>query len=263
MTDVELLVLGSGTSQGVPAIGCTCDTCRSDDPRDHRLRPSVYVSSGETRILVDVSSDFRQQALRHAIGRIDAVVQTHHHFDHIGGFDDLRQFNYIQDGPVHLHGMESTLAEIRTTFRYAFGHNIQEGGGVPSVRLHEIDAGVPFRVGGIDVMPLRVMHGILPILAFRFGSVAYVTDTNHIPEESIAALQGLDVLVLDALRHQPHPTHFSLEEAIGMARRIGARRTWFTHIAHSIMHARDEAMLPEGMAFAYDGLRITSSGGMA
>lgn len=258
MTFVDMCMLGTGTSQGVPAIGCTCPTCLSQDPRDHRLRPSAMVTVGGVHLLIDVSSDFRQQALSHSITRIDALLLTHHHFDHIGGFDDLRQFNYLQRGPVHIYGLEASLTELRATFRYAFGAATQEGGGVPHAELHPIEPGVPFDVQGVTVLPLLVMHGAMQVLAFRVGPVAYVTDTNFIPDETITALAGSDILVLDALRHESHPTHYSLSESIAVALRIRARQTWFTHIAHNIMHARDSALLGPDMAFAYDGLRLRS-----
>jgi phosphoribosyl 1,2-cyclic phosphate phosphodiesterase len=258
---VSLLMLGSGTSQGVPAIGCRCDTCRSADPRDTRLRPSVLFSVGDISLLVDTSSDFRQQMLRGGILRLDGVLYTHHHFDHIGGFDDLRQYNFLQKSQMRLYGLDETLDELRVTFRYAFGEVLQEGGGVPNAELSRVEGGVPFVVGGVEVLPIPVMHGVLPVLGYRIGDVAYVTDTNHIPESSFPLLRDLDVLVLDALRHHAHPTHFSLEEAIATARRIGARRTYFTHIAHNIMHARDSALLPDDMEFSYDGLFITSERG--
>ncbi len=255
---VKLLVLGSGTSQGVPAIGCACATCLSADFRDVRLRPSVLFSIGEVRLLVDTSSDFRWQMLRRRVPRIDAVLYTHHHFDHIGGFDDLRQFNFLQREAMHVYGLRQTLDEVAVTFRYAFGHSAQEGGGVPLVERHVIDGSTSFEVAGVVVTPLPVMHGVLPILGYRVGDIAYVTDTNEIPESTMPLLEDLDVLVLDALRHEKHPTHFSLDEAIDMAARIGAKRTLFTHIAHNIMHGRDSALLPETMEFSYDGLLITS-----
>lgn len=258
MTRVGITILGSGTSQGIPAIGCRCETCTSKDPRDTRLRPSILLHAGSATILVDTSSDFRQQMLTHGVTHIDAVLLTHAHFDHIGGFDDLRQFNFLQRGAVDLYGNEQTLAQVRSTFRYAFGDQLQEGGGVPQVRLHPLEAGSERLIAGVPVLPLHVMHGMLPVLGFRLGPVAYITDTNHIPDETIALLDGLDVLILDALRHERHPTHFNLEESIAVARRIGARNTFFTHIAHNIMHDRDTHMLPDSMAFCTDGMNLTA-----
>ncbi|MBE0645140.1 MAG: MBL fold metallo-hydrolase [Bacteroidetes bacterium] len=259
--NVSLLMLGSGTSQGVPAIGCRCETCLSDDPRDKRLRPSVLFTTGRSTLLVDTSSDFRQQMLREGVRCIDGVLYTHHHFDHIGGFDDLRQFNFLQNTAMRIYGLQNTLDEVRLTFRYAFGDALQLGGGVPSTILHAVKPAIPFSIDAATVTPIPVMHGVLPILGYRVGDIAYITDTNHIPETSFQLLEGLDVLVLDALRHKEHPTHFCLDEAIEIARRIGARKTWFTHIAHNIMHERDSALLPENMDFSYDGLLITSERG--
>lgn len=257
--NVSLLVLGSGTSQGVPAIGCDCDTCTSSDARDTRLRPSVLIEADGLRLLIDTSSDFRAQMLRHNIRRIDAVLYTHAHFDHIGGFDDLRQYNFLQNAPMRVFGASDTIAALRTTFRYAFGAATQEGGGLPRVITGEVEPATPFTIDGIDVLPIPVMHGVLPILGYRVGDVAYLTDTSEIPEESIPLLRNLDVLILDALRHREHPTHFSLRQAVEAAERIGARRTYFTHIAHNILHERDSALLPESMEFSYDTLLINSS----
>ena len=255
---VTLLVLGSGTSQGVPAIGCRCETCRSSDPHDSRLRPSVLITVDGVNILIDTSSDFRQQMLRHGVTRIDAVLYTHHHFDHIGGFDDLRQFNFLQQESMKLFGLEETLEQIRVTFRYAFGGARQSGGGLPSAHMQSVRGGVQFAAAGIPVLPIPIDHGVLPILGYRVGNVAYLTDLNRIPPESYPLLEGLDVLVLDALRHHAHPTHFSLGEAIETARHIGARRTLFTHIAHNIHHRRDSVLLPDDMEFSYDGMMLTT-----
>lgn len=255
---VTLLVLGSGTSQGVPAIGCRCETCRSSDPRDSRLRPSVLLSVDGVNILIDTSSDFRQQMLRHAVTRIDAVLYTHHHFDHIGGFDDLRQFNFLQREAMKLYGLDETLEQIRVTFRYAFGGARQSGGGLPSAHMQSVRGGELFTAAGLPVTPVPVNHGVLPILGYRIGDVAYLTDLNEIPPDSYPLLENLDVLVLDALRHHAHPTHYSLEEAIETARRIGAQRTFFTHIAHNIHHERDSVLLPDEMEFSYDGMIVTS-----
>jgi phosphoribosyl 1,2-cyclic phosphate phosphodiesterase len=253
---VALRILGSGTSQGVPAIGCDCPTCRSDDPRDRRLRPSALFSVSGRALLVDLSADFRQQMLAHDIRRIDAVLMTHHHFDHIGGFDDLRQYNYLQGGSMRIFGLRETLDEMRHTFRYAFGGAVQTGGGLPSAELIEIEGDRPFEVDGVTVQPVPVKHGVLDILGYRVDGVAYLTDVSAIPDASRPLLRGLDALVLNALRHRPHPTHLHLDAAIAEARRIGARRTWFTHIAHNILHARDAALLPEDMDFSYDGQMI-------
>lgn len=255
---VSLLILGSGTSQGVPTIGCTCDTCNSDDLRDRRLRPSALFLAGDKKILIDTSSDFRQQMLRSSIHRIDAVLYTHHHFDHIGGLDDLRQYNHLQGGAMQIYGLQETLDELRITFRYAFGAAKQEGGGLPSADLHAVNPDAPLQIDDVTVTPIPAMHGNMPVLGYRIGTIAYLTDTNHIPDPSYALLKDLDVLILDALRHRPHPTHFTLEEAVDTAQRIGARRTFFTHIAHNIQHERDSQLLPETMEFSYDGLLITS-----
>jgi len=254
----SLLMLGSGTSQGVPAIGCDCETCTSDDIRDKRLRPSVLFMVNGLSLLVDTSSDFRQQMLRFAIRHIDAVLYTHHHFDHIGGFDDLRQYNFLQKSPIRMYGLADTLHEIETTFRYAFGESLQQGGGLPSTEEYPLYNNDPFEIDGVLVHPLPVMHGKMPVLGYRIGGIAYITDTNYIPERTLERLHDLDVLVLDALRHREHPTHFCLEQAIETARSIGARRTCFTHIAHNIMHERDSVLLPDNMDFSYDGLVITS-----
>lgn len=256
---LRLLLLGSGTSQGVPVIGCDCDTCTSDDPRDARMRPSALITAGGSNILIDTSADFRRQMLAHRIRRLDAVLFTHAHFDHVGGFDDVRQFNVIQNRPIDCYGEADTLRELKTTFRYAFGELLQEGGGVPEARLHPIGEGM-HRIAGAPVRALRLMHGKLPILGFRIGGIAYATDASAIPAASMDQLRDLDLLVIDALRHRPHPTHFSLEESIAAAREIGARETIFTHLAHDIHSARDSRLLPEGMRFGYDGLTVECGG---
>jgi phosphoribosyl 1,2-cyclic phosphate phosphodiesterase len=207
--------------------------------------------------LIDVSSDFRAQMLAHRIRRIDSILMTHHHFDHIGGIDDLRQFNFIQQVPMRMFGSRRTLDEISSVFRYAFAPLEQVGGGVPTIELNEITAGVPCAIEGVEFLPVQVMHGIMPILGYRVGGFAYITDTNQIPDESFEMLKDLDVLVLDALRLKEHPTHFSLDQAVDTARKIAARQTYFTHIAHDIKYENVSAKLPEGMHLAYDGLRIS------
>ncbi len=257
---LRLLLLGSGTSQGVPVIGCDCETCTSDDPRDARTRPSALITGGGSTLLIDTSADFRRQMLDRRIRRLDAVLFTHAHFDHIGGFDDVRQFNVIQNRPIDCYGEAETLRELKKTFRYAFGELLQEGGGVTDARLHPIAEGEQ-RIAGLPVRALRVMHGKLPIFGYRIGGIAYLTDASALPSSTMEQLRGLDILVIDALRHTPHPTHFSLEESIAAARAIGARETIFTHLAHDIHCARDARLLPEGMRFGYDGLAAESGAG--
>ena len=249
---MRITFLGTGTSHGVPMIGCECATCRSTDPRDTRLRPSLHVEHAGTRVLVDAGPDLRAQALRHGIARVDAILFTHGHADHILGMDDVRRFNALMGGPMPCFGDAATLEDIRRMFSYVFDSATPKGGGLPLLDLREV-AG-PFRLGDLDVVPVPVYHGSRPILGFRFGAFAYLTDCSRIPEASWPLLDGLAVLVLDALRLRPHPTHFSLDEAVATAQRIGAGRTFFTHMCHDLGHAATDARLPAGMALAYDGL---------
>lgn len=254
---MRLTVLGSGTSTGIPSVACHCDTCRSTDPRDKRLRPSIMVQSDTTTVVIDTSSDFRQQMLRHDVMSIDAIVYTHHHFDHIGGFDDIRPFNFHLKRAMPIYGMASTLAVLRSTFPYAFGEVEQVGGGVPVIETITIDD-APFTIGDITFTPIPLMHGSIRVNGYRIGDVAYCTDTNHIPLSSFDLLEGLDVLILDGLRPQPHPTHFTIDEAVDVASRIGARMTYLTHIAHQVKHAETERLLPANVRISYDDLIIES-----
>lgn len=255
---MEILFLGTGTSHGVPMIGCECAVCRSDDPRDNRLRPSIYVTGDQgTRVLIDTTPDLRQQCLRERITRVDAVVYTHAHADHTLGFDELRRFNHLTKRPVPVYGDEATLQALQRTFSYAFEKGAAAGGGVPDVSLTVIDG--PFVVGELALQPLTVYHGSNPVLGFRIGRFAYLTDCNAVPDDTIQQLGDLDVLVLDALRHRSHPTHYSLSEATAVAQRIGARSTLFTHMCHDLGHAATCAALPDGLSLAYDGLRISCS----
>jgi phosphoribosyl 1,2-cyclic phosphate phosphodiesterase len=252
---VRVTFLGTGTSHGVPMVGCDCAVCTSPDPRDNRLRSSIYVEGDDGFcFLVDTTTDLRMQALREGIRRIDAVLYTHSHADHILGLDELRRFNMITRQPIPVYGMRATLDDLRRTFAYAFAPDAPRGGGVPDLRLHPLEG--PCCFGKTTVVPVPVAHGPWDVLGFRFGSFAYLTDCNRIPPSSLDLLGDLDVLVLDALRHKPHPTHFSLAEAIEAARRIGARRTYFTHIAHELGHEETCASLDEGMTLACDGLVI-------
>lgn len=252
---VRVLFLGSGTSHGVPMIGCDCDVCRSPDPRDKRLRPSIFMQLDDgLRVLVDTTPDLRTQALRADIRHVDAILFTHSHADHVMGLDEVRRYNMLRRAPMPIYGDSNTLRELRRTFAYVFESNAPKGGGVPDLRLFPI-AG-PFCLGRQEVQPVPIRHGPWDILGFRVGRFAYLTDCNGIPDTSLALLRGLDCLVLDALRHRPHPTHFTLAEAVEMAARIGAARTFFTHIAHELGHAATCAQLPAGMALAHDGLDV-------
>jgi phosphoribosyl 1,2-cyclic phosphate phosphodiesterase len=247
---MRVTFLGTGTSTGVPVLTCSCEVCRSQDPRDRRLRPSVLLEWDGASILIDTSTDLRQQALARPIHRVDAVLYTHHHADHVLGLDELRLYNWRQKAAVPVFGHAATLAALRRTFWYVF-EDVQDGGAKPAVETHAVDG--PFPLFGRRIVPVPVLHGTLPVYGFRVDAFAYLTDVSAIPEESYALLQGLDVLVLNALRPRPHPTHLHLEAAIAESRRIGARRTLFTHLGHEMPHAAISQGLPEGIELAYDG----------
>lgn len=240
-------------------IGCDCAVCRSSDPRDKRLRPSIYVTCDDgTRVLVDTTPDLRTQALTHNIRRVDAVLYTHTHADHILGLDELRRFNLMTHLPVPLFGDAFSLTELRRTFAYAFDRGAPQGGGVPDLQLWTLTGGA-LSIGRQEIVPVPVRHGHRMILGFRFGRFAYLTDCNAVPPASIELLKDLDVLVLDALRHRPHPTHFTVSEAVEVAAAIGARRTYLTHICHDLAHKETCAALPAGVTLAYDGLSLDVS----
>jgi phosphoribosyl 1,2-cyclic phosphate phosphodiesterase len=250
---MRVTFLGTGTSHGVPMIGCPCDTCHSDDPRDRRLRPSIYVETeGGAAVLVDTATDLRQQALTYGVSRVDAILFTHSHADHMMGLDEVRRFNVVQGGPIPAFADAQTAENVRRTFHYIFNAPAQKGGGVPQIDFHTIDG--PFEAAGLAVVPVKLFHGRMPVLGFRFGSFAYLTDCNHIPDDSWPLLEDLDVLVLDALRHRPHPTHFSVREALAVVDKLAPRRALFTHICHDLPHAATNATLPAGVELAYDGL---------
>ena len=234
-------------------IGCTCATCHSSDPRDRRLRPSIHVAVADrAQILVDASTDLRQQCLTHGITRVDAVLFTHAHADHILGIDDLRAFNILQRIAIPCYANAEALVAIRRTFFYIFDGAPRRGGGVPRLVPHEMTG--PVTIGGVRVVPIPLLHGALPILGFRFGDFSYLTDCNAIPDQSWPLLEGTEVLVLDALRDKPHDTHFTIGEALEVVDRLRPRRTYFTHMTHDLPHASTNARLPPGVELAYDGL---------
>jgi phosphoribosyl 1,2-cyclic phosphate phosphodiesterase len=252
---LQITFLGTGTSHGVPMIGCQCATCRSQDPRDHRTRPSVFIQTDDGgAILIDAGPDLRAQALVHDITRVDAIVFTHGHADHILGLDDVRRYNHIMKRPMACFADAQTVDDIRRMFAYVFEPDAPKGGGLPQLELFRVEG--PFCVGRQEVVPVPVLHGHRPIFGLRFGRFAYLTDCSGIPETSWSLLEDLDVVVLDALRERSHPTHFSIAEAIEAGRRIGATRTYFTHMCHDLPHAATCAKLPPGFELAYDGLQL-------
>lgn len=254
-TLARVTFLGTGTSHGVPMIGCTCETCRSPDPKDRRLRPSIYLEvAGGPSVLVDTATDLRQQALAHGVARVDAILFTHSHADHIMGLDEVRRFNVIQRRAIPAFADPHTAIDIRKTFHYIFDPPAQKGGGVPQIELRTVDAA--FDAAGLAVTPVPVFHGPRMILGFRFGSFAYLTDCNRIPDESWPLLGDLEILVLDALRHRPHPTHFNVAEALEVVDRLQPGRTLLTHICHDLPHQATNDALPPGVELAYDGLQL-------
>ncbi len=259
-TTIELTFLGTGTSHGIPVIGCACAVCRSGDPRNQRYRPAVLVRWRGQTFLVDTPPELRLQLLRAGVDHLDALFYTHTHADHIFGLDDVRVFNQRFGRPLPVHGSPETLANLRRQFFYVFVET-PPAGGKPQLELKPIEPlDQSFIVAGVPVQPVPVLHGTTTVLGFRFGDLAYVTDTNGIPEASLAHLANLDVLILDALRHQPHPTHFSLSEALAVVERLQPRRAYLTHICHDLDHEATNRDLPPGVELAYDGLVVTSAG---
>jgi phosphoribosyl 1,2-cyclic phosphate phosphodiesterase len=251
---MKITVLGSGTSSGVPLIGCECPVCQSEDPRDQRLRPSITISFNGRSVLIDTPPDFRTQALRAHLHRVDAVLFTHSHADHIMGLDDLRPFNFKHRARIPIYGSADTIETIRRVFHYIFDERSHV------TFVPQIDASVlttePVDLFGQLFQPIPVLHGKATIFGYRFGNAAYLTDHSEIPAESMAMLHGLDVLFLDALRHHPHPTHSTVATSIETVRQLKPKRAFFTHISHDLAHAATEAELPPGIHMAYDGLEI-------
>jgi len=251
---LKITVLGSGTSVGVPTVGCHCSVCSSTDPRDNRLRPSILVSYEGHNVLIDTTPDFRTQALRAHIERIDAVLFTHAHADHLMGLDDLRPFSFRRQGQIPIYASPDTMAAIQRCFPYIFD-GVQKESSVPQLERRLID-GAAIELFGLEFLPVPIMHGRQTIYGFRFGSAAYLTDHSHIPEASMEQLRGLDVIFLDALRYKPHPTHSTVDTSMKTVEKLAARRAFFTHICHDLAHERAESLLPPHIRLAYDGLEI-------
>ena len=254
---VGITVLGSGTSTGVPTIGCHCAVCTSPDPRDQRLRPSILMSYGDRNVIIDTTPDFRQQALRSRMKRLDAILFTHAHADHIMGLDDVRPFNFKQGGTIPIYGSAETMQNVQACFRYIFDGRRSEQS-VPRLVPHSFDEN-PFEVCGLTFLPIRLQHGTGTVYGFRFGGAAYLTDHSEIPAESMDKLRGLDVLFLDALRHKPHPTHSTVERSLRTVEILKPRQAFFTHICHDLGHAMTESNLPANVRLAFDGLEIQTS----
>ena len=250
----KLTFLGTGTSQGVPMIGCGCEVCLSKDPRDQRLRSSVLVEHEGLTVLVDAGPDFRQQMLRAGVTHLDAIILTHNHKDHTGGLDDIRAFNYLEKKASQIYCEKYVEDSLRMEYSYAFEEVKYPG--APEWDVHIIDE-KPFSINGVEIIPIRGMHYKLPILGFRFGNIAYCTDMNHIPEEEFSKLTGLDHFIINTVRYGKHISHFSLEEAVAVAQKVGAKHSWLTHLSHQLpCHTDLAAELPEGILPAYDGLTI-------
>jgi phosphoribosyl 1,2-cyclic phosphate phosphodiesterase len=261
--DVHVVLLGTGTSTGVPVIACQCKVCTSLDPRNKRLRCAAWVRTRGLSLLIDAGPDLRRQALDAGIKHVDAVLYTHHHYDHVAGIDDLRPFCFDQPDPIPAFAHADTVAALSDLFRYVFSDERYPS--APRLDLRATSA--PFVVtsrygeeGSLVVTPLEVFHGGTPVNGYRIGDFAYITDVNRIPDSSLGLLEGVDTLILDALRHEPHRTHYTVAEAIEVAQAIGARRTYFTHLTHAMDHPTEDALLPDGINLGFDGLSFSVPG---
>ncbi len=251
----KLTFLGTGTSQGVPVICCECDVCHSSSFKDHRLRSSVKIESENCNVVIDVGPDFRQQMLVSRTNRLDAILLTHEHNDHIIGMDDIRPFNFKQKGKMNVYGMNRVLQEVKNRFQYVFVENVYPGS--PQINLTEINHGQEFSIGDLNFMALEVMHGNLPILGYKIDNLAYFTDVKTIPESTIESIKVLDILIISALHHWPHHSHSNLIESIEWAKKIDAKQTFFIHMSHHMgLHDEVSKQLPENISLAYDGLEI-------
>ncbi|MCK5801818.1 MAG: MBL fold metallo-hydrolase [Lentisphaeria bacterium] len=258
---VHVICLGTGTSHGVPMIGCDCAVCTSDDPRNQRTRSSIFIRTGGVNLLFDTATEMRMQVLRHGIRRLDAIFYTHDHADHVQGIDDLRTFTQMQRKPLPVYGPADALEMIRARCPYIFGDpDFRLGFSIPRLELHPLAAGETAQVEDTRVEAIEILHGERPIHAYRIGRFAYLTDCSGVPDRALEQLQGVDTLIIDGLRPKPHRTHFSIGQAIEAAERIGARRTFLTHLTHDVDHAQIEAGLPPHVRLAYDGLELDVPG---
>ena len=246
--------LGTGTSNGIPVIGCGCAVCRSPNPRDNRGRTSALVRTGAATILIDTATELRIQALREGIDHVDAVLFTHAHADHTGGFDDLRRFNEIQQSRLPIYTGPETAAMLMERFAYAFSDPFPFFGGKPDLILNTVEG--PFEAVGLEIVPIPVWHGSLRVFGYRIGNIAYVTDAGSVPEESIEALRGVDVLVLNALRERPHATHLSVSQAVAVIEHVAPKHAFLVHLSHELSHDRASELVPDNVTIAYDGLTV-------
>lgn len=250
----RIIFLGTGTSQGIPMIGCHCDVCNSNDPRDKRLRTSAFVEYEGLRLIIDAGPDFRTQMLRAHIDNATAILLTHNHKDHTGGLDDVRSFNYLSKRSFPIYAEKYVQESLKREYAYAFGENKYPG--VPDYELHTIDEN-PFTINGVTICPIRAMHYKLPVLGYRFGDLAYLTDANYISDEEIEKIKGVRIFVINTIRREKHISHFSLPEALEVIRKVGAERSYITHLSHQLeRHADLEKVLPENVFAAYDGLQL-------
>lgn len=250
---IKVTFLGTGTSQGVPVIGCQCEVCKSDNTKDKRLRSSILIETEDTNVVIDTGPDFRQQMLREKVSKLDAVLFTHEHKDHTAGLDDIRAFNFLQKKDMPLYGTAKVLNQLKNEFAYIFAEKRYPG--IPQVELHEITKDKSFCIGKLKIMPIEVFHYRLPVLAFRIEDFTYITDANYIASEEMAKIYGSKVLVVNALQKDKHISHYNLEEAIALAQHIKAEKTYFTHISHKMgLHSQVSKGLPHNIEIAYDGL---------
>ncbi len=251
---MEVTILGTGTSQGVPVVGCECRVCKSKDPRDIRLRTAAMIRYKDTCIVIDAGPDFRQQMLNAQVKKLDAVVITHNHKDHTGGLDDVRAFNWIQKKPMDIYARDTVLESVQKEFSYAFDDNKYPG--VPDIQLHKID-GVPFAIGDIPLVPISALHHQMPVYGFRTGDFSYLTDANFIEDKELDKMKGSKVIVLNALRKEKHISHFSLDEAIDILQYLKPEKGYITHISHQMgLRSEIEKNMPAGLSLAHDGLRL-------